>query len=518
MLLRLADDEIAGLSTAQLMDRLAAMREANIRAAVDDSCDFVDYALPDEETGEPVESQWFHREWHEHIDDHRLSVILAPVEHAKSSSIAVGKVLHRIGKNPNLRCAIISNGEDSAQKPLRAIRAHIERNARVREVFPHLVPSTHPEAPWGESAITVERSRIMRDPTLQALGVGGQIVGSRLDLIVLDDVLDFKNTLTAEQCAKTVHWFETTVLTRLTANGRIIVIGTPWAASDLLAVLQTRVDWAAKIYSAVENPDDSAEKWRPIWPQRWPIPRLLERLRTTTTLTFWRKYMCRITSDATSRFAQEWIDTCRRLGIGRSFLRTQPTLHPQGTKLKCFTGVDLGMSPRKRRLYAGIEHGEGLTVFFTIAIDPRARRVICEIDSGRWKAPAIIDKLASIHARFDSTIAVEDNGAQAFLVQWAQTRMIPIVEHTTTSLNKYDESYGVETIGVEMRNGLWVFPSGPKGDGFENDGEMRKLEAKLLQYTPDGHTADEIMAMWIAREAARALIAEVMATINTTAR
>lgn len=516
MLVRLIDEEIASASDDELRARLAALHEANVRAATEDSCDFVEWALPDEETGHAIVSASIHREWHSFVAENRYAALLAPVEHGKSSQIAVGYVLWAIGRNPNLRAAIISSGEASAQKPLRAIRGHIERNVRVQEVFPGLRPSTNAEDSWGQTAITVERSIISRDPTLQALGAGGQIVGSRLDLIVLDDVLDFDNTRTAEQCAKTIEWFETTVLTRLTARGKIIVIGTPWSPLDLLAVLQKRKGWAHRVYSAVLNPDDKPDTWIPTWPERWPLWRLIERLNNTTTITFWRKYLCRITSDATARFKMEWIERAKVLGRQRTFLQRAPVLQPSGRRLACFTGVDLGMSPRKRKATGSADHGDGLTVLFTIAIDERGRRLLVNIESGRWMAPEILSRIADHYARYGASILVESNGAQAFIVQFAQARGIPVEPFNTTGGAKYDEHFGVESLAVELRSELWVFPSG--ADGQTVDPELSALVGELIHYHPDAHTGDRLMAMWFAREGARSLIASISQHMPTMTR
>lgn len=514
MLLRLQPSELAGLPLPEVRERVAAAHEANVRAAVADSCAFVEFAIPDEETGLPIKAAPIHEEWHATIRENRLVGIIAPVEHGKTSQIAVGYMLHAIGTNPNIRAAIISNTATQAEKPLAAIRGHIERNALVHEVFPHLRASDHPEASWGQSAITVDRKLIVRDPTIQALGVGGPLVGSRLDLILLDDVLDFDNTRTPEQCAKLIEWFETTVLTRLSKRGRIIVIGTPWSTNDLLASIQKRPDWAIKVYCAVHNPDDSPERWRPVWPEAWSLERLLERWRNTLPLTFMRKYFCRIRDDASARFRQEWLDAAKVLGRGRALLSHRPILQPSGRKLPCFTGVDLGTSKRKRRVAQGADHGDGLSVLFTIAIDDRARRLVVALESGRWTGPEILTRLQSTFTRFESTMLVEDNGAQTFLLQWAATRGIPVIPFTT-GRNKTDEVFGVEALAVEFRSGLWVVPSDIHG---KSDPEIEAWFSEMLHFTPQGHTGDRLMASWFAREGARDLIASIMAHMPTLDR
>lgn len=454
------------------------------------SAALVEYALRDEGTGKRLHNASFHVEWHELVRAHDLVVLIAPVEHAKSQSIAIGKTLHMIGNNPDLRGALISNTATMAEKLLGQVRTSIERNQRLREVFPNLRRSTKHEDPWRQDRITVERKTVAKDPTLQAVGAYGPLVGSRLDFIVLDDVLDFDNTRTEEQRKKLVDWFDTTVFTRLVKGGKIFVIGTPWHPDDLLHVLAKRAGFEVRRYSAVHNPDDPPEQWQPIWPQQWDHARLNHRRLNTTETTFARKYLCRVRLDGISRFKEVWLQRMCQLGIGRTFLATAPKQYVRGPKMPCFTGVDLGV---------GDQEGNALTVLFTIALMPDKRRLIVDIESGRWQAPDIMDRLESVYRRYDSTIWVESNAAQKFLVQISNGRFPVTGFHT--GANKWDESAGVESLAVEMRNGLWVMPSGTNGLAIPPEGAAFMNEC--LYFDPAQHTGDRLMAAWFAREAAR---------------
>lgn len=474
---------------AELKRAKATRAESRIRARAN-SADMVEYVLRDEGTGRRLHNAGFHREWHALVRDHDLVVLLAPVEHAKSQSIAIGKTLHLIGNDHNLRGALISNTATMAEKLLGQVRQMIERNVRLREVFPTLRPSRKPEDPWRQDRITVERTTVAKDPTLQAIGAYGPIVGSRLDFIVLDDVLDFDNTRTEEQRKKLVDWFDTTVFTRLVKGGKIFLIGTPWHPDDLLHVLAARKGFEVRHYSAVHNPDDPPERWIPIWPEQWDRGRLLHRRNNTTDTTFARKYLCRVRLDGISRFKQVWLQRMCELGKGRSFLPEAPKQFVRGPRMPCFTGVDLGV---------GDQEGHALTVLFTIALMPDRRRLIVDIESGRWQAPDILEKLESVYRRYNSTIFVESNAAQKFLVQISNGR-IPVTGFHTGS-NKWDESAGVESLAVEMRNLMWVMPSGT--DGLAIPAEGAAFIQECLYFDPSQHTGDRLMAAWFAREAAR---------------
>lgn len=489
--MRTAAQVHAGARERDRLLKLAKARRAQGRlAARNSSAALVEYVLRDEGTGQRLHNAWFHHEWHETVRDNPLVILIAPVEHAKSQSIAIGKTLHMLGNDPNLRGAIISNTATMAEKLLGQVRILIERSQRLREVFPNLRPSTKHEDPWRQDRITVERTTVAKDPTLQAVGAYGPLVGSRLDFIILDDVLDFDNTRTEEQRKKLVEWFDTTVLTRLVKGGKIFLVGTPWHPDDLLHVLAKRAGFVVKRYSAVLNPDDPPERWVPMWPEQWDHARLTNRRNNTTDTTFARKYLCRVRLDGISRFREAWLQRMCLAGVGRTFMAEAPRQYVRGPRMPCFTGVDLGI---------GDKDGNALTVLFTIALMPDRRRLIVDIQSGRWQAPEIIDKLEQCYRSYNSTIYVESNAAQKFLVQMSQGR-IPVTGFHTGA-NKWGEAAGVESLAVEMRNQMWIMPSGTDGKNIPAEGASFLQEC--LYFDPSQHTGDRLMAAWFAREALR---------------
>ena len=491
-----AKSTLSAGAAKRLSDRQAALKraqarkEAQLRRARDRAEDFIEYAIRDEETGRVLRNADFHCDWQAFLRDNPRAALIAPVEHGKTQQV-LGKVLHLLGQDPTLRIALISNTADQSQKLLRQVRTHIERNEKLRDVFPALKPSPRDEDPWHQSMITVDRSTIAKDPSVQAHGVFGPVVGARLDVIVLDDVLDFENTRTEEQRKKLLEWFDTTVFTRATKNARIFAIGTPWHPDDFLHELERRPGFAAKRYSAVQNPHAPPSQWAPIWPAQWPVSRLLDRQANMPETVFSRKYLCQARMDATSRFRQQWMDQMVALGKGLTFYAEAPLAQGGVRPLPCFTGVDLGV---------GTKEENALTVLFTIAQRDDGRRLVVNIEAGRWQSPEILDRLASHYRRYNSTIMVESNGAQRFIIDMAQDRNIPVVAFHTGG-NKWDPEWGVESLAVEMRNRQWVLPSGSAGDRIHPDAAAWIREC--LYFNPTEHTGDRLMASWLAREALR---------------
>ena len=448
--------------------------------------------LINEKTGKSVKNAPFHNDWHDFMQDTERGVLFSAVEHGKTSCV-VGQILFRLGKNSNTRIAIVSNTASQAQKILSSVRQYIEAAADLnnpngqwlREVFPNLKPG----ATWHSEAITVSRETISKDPSVQAIGIGGPINGSRVDCMFLDDVCDFENTRTVEAMQKLADWWDTTASTRITADGQVIVVGTPWDNLDLMHNLSDREGFVSLRFAAVENPDDPPNDWRSRWPQQWPLERLLKVHKGTTPAAWARKYLVRIADKESSKFKQEWIDLMVRNGANFNYYTQNP--QSQGRAWPTFTGVDLGV---------GQDENHDMTAFFTIAIEPGGmrRRVVCDIEYGRWTGPDIVTKIAEKQRRYNSIMVVEGNGAQRYLSQFSAAQGVAVRTYYTTAQGKYGEDFGIESIGVEMANGLWVLPS---KSGL-SDGARKWIE-ELLYYTPKAHTGDVLMASFFAREAAR---------------
>jgi len=477
--------------------RARARRLLDERRARRDPASFVQHCFRDEKTGKPVENAPHHVAWQSFLSATRWGVVVAPVEHGKSVQIGIGRVIWELGNNPDLRILLVGESGASAEKLLRGIMQQIQYNPRVRRVFPALRPGTRKGDQWNESNITVERPGLARDPSVQARGIGSlNIIGSRLDLVVLDDCLNFENTATKLQRDKLEDWFDTVVFTRLVddyesgAFGRVFAIGTPWNGDDLLHRLSRREGWRSSRWSAVENPDDPPARWRPTWRGKWPLQRLLEKRTGMTETAFARKYLCRVLSEGLRRFKRAWIDHMFRQGKGRR-LGTWPRW--RGALLRCVTGVDIGIGQRDV---------DALTSIFTLAVEPRSkRRIVVELKSGHWTGPEILDELEKTTTAYGSELIVESNAAQKFIAQFSRERGIAVRTYFTTASNKFDEELGVESLAVEMRNGLWIVPS-PTGRLEDADPELRAWAEELLEFDPAQHTGDRLMASWIARQGA----------------
>jgi hypothetical protein len=447
--------------------RAAARYELTLRRARKDFPAFFEYVFG-------LTPAAHHQKWMAAAGAGVRTVVLAPIEHGKSTVFSVGFPLWVLGKNPNARIAIVSETHAQAVRPLGAIREHIVKNERLHEVFPGLRPASGAREKWTDSEILVERTLVEKDPSVIAIGVLGPLLGARLDLAILDDVVGWENSFTPAQRSKLVDWFRSTLVGRIVAGGRVVAVGTPWHPEDLLHVLAGSGE-----YQLLRDPalDDDG---KPLWPEAWSVERLEQRRREIGEVEFSRQMLLRPVSDATSRFKADWIErafqSARDMGVVLVDSYSGPC--------RSFSGVDLGVGE-------GTQHGE--SAIFTIALLPDGRRQVLSIEAGRWQAPELLERLKATSQRFGSRLRVESNAAQMYLVQFLREAGVGVDAHNT-GRNKHDPQFGIESLAVEMERGLWIVPDAPA---------TRTWVRELLAYNPAGHTGDRVMASWLAREAAR---------------
>jgi hypothetical protein len=447
-----------------MLERAQRIRIAAARLSCDVFCEFVGR---DELTHKPIRQAPIHRRFHEIASKHKRAVIWSHIESGKSFSLCVMRTLWLLGNNPDLRLAIVSNTAGQAVKIVKAIKTYIEQSEELRLVFPNLVPGDR----WSDAAITVKRTSAARDPSVQAVGVHGNVLGSRLDGAFLDDVLDYENTRTDHARDDLYRWYNATISGRMTANAFIWLVGTAWHPEDLMHRLAALPGWFSERNPVVRE-DGSLS-----WPERWPAERI-EESKTMGSLEFARQLLCVARDDTDSRFREEWLKRALERGSGRSMpgeLRVVPPGY------MTVTGVDLGTGKKN----------SDLSVIFTIAIHPNGDREVLCIESGRWTAPEIVQRIVNTHQRYLSIVFVESNAAQSFILDFTRDLSAVPVRPFTTGRNKSDPVFGVESIAVEMENGKWIIPS-QGGQPLTN--EVAAWMNGMMNYSPAGHTSDYLMA------------------------
>jgi hypothetical protein len=458
---------------------IAASRRGRVALARQDINTFIEYVFRDEETGRPVLQAPVHEAWHRLATEHDRLLIWSAIEHGKTGQLAIYRTLFALGQDPSLRVAIVSNTHTQAVKIMSKLTHYVASSNELREVFPHLKPGR----PWTARAFSVERPVAAKDPSVQAFGVHGNVLGARLDLIILDDILDPENTRTPQGRQDLWDWYHATLAGRLTRRGRVVCIGTAFHPEDFLHRIAVQPGWKAFRYPVVD------ENGEPRWPERWPLERVLKKRAELGPLEFARQMLCLARDDNESFFKQEWINAALARGDGRRMAEVGLQTVPRGCHV--VTGVDLAVQKHA---------AADLTVFFTIIVHPDGTREVLCIEAGRWIGPEIVDKILDINRRYlPSVIVVENNAAQDYILQFVRNRSAAPIVPFTTGKNKLDVAFGVPSIGTEMANGKWVIPN----EGGTCHREVDAWIREMLYFDPRAHTGDRLMASWFAREGVR---------------
>ena len=85
-------------------------------------------------------------------------------------------------KNPNIRILVVAADTTLARKMVRNVRRIIELNPLLADICPKK------KNEWAAGSFTVQRTAELRDPSMLAVGLMSNAVGSRADVIIYDDV------------------------------------------------------------------------------------------------------------------------------------------------------------------------------------------------------------------------------------------------------------------------------------------------------------------------------------------
>jgi len=203
-------------------------------------------------------------------------LVNTPPEHAKSTTLTVNYVTWRICKDPNVRIIIVSKGLMMARKFVTAIKFRLNHPA-----YKDLQLAFAPEGGWKATAESWTTDMIYvgaenrdsgeKDPTVQALGIGGQIYGARADLIIMDDCVDGKN---AHEFEKQIDWIQREVDSRVASDGLMLLVGTRMAPRDLYSevLLPERYPegdcpWTVLTQPVVLEFSEDPANWQTLWPK-----------------------------------------------------------------------------------------------------------------------------------------------------------------------------------------------------------------------------------------------------------
>ena len=198
-------------------------------------------------------------------------VMNIPVYHAKSQTVTVDWVTYKLCLNPNLQILIVSKKQEQAKKFLYQIKQRFSSNLYTELQMAYAGPDGFKGDVWSSNMIYLKgRDSDEKDPNIEAVGLGGQIYGSRADIIILDDCITGSN---ANQFENQITWIESEVENRV-FDGVIAFVGTRLAPQDLYSeiirgerYMSGKSPWTYLAMPMVLEFAEKAEDWVTLWPK-----------------------------------------------------------------------------------------------------------------------------------------------------------------------------------------------------------------------------------------------------------
>jgi hypothetical protein len=472
---------------------------------------------------------WIHSSMQYEKGRPQYVLVNVPPEHAKSMTTSIDYPVYRICMDPNVRIMIVSKSQQKATEFIYAIKQRLTHPGWQKLQLAYAAGSgfKSKSATWQATQVYLGdelRDSDQKDPTLQAIGIGGQVYGARADLIILDDCVTMSN---AHEYEKQIRWIQQEVLTRLGPTGKLLVLGTRVDSIDLYRELRNgeryptgQSPWTYLAMPAVLEFGESPNDWKTLWPKsdrpwqgseeepdesglypRWDGHHLSMR-RSALDPKTWSMVYQQADVDEDSTFnvtcVKGSVDRMRMIG---PLVSGNPG-HPEETE--GFTIV-AGLDPAI----------VGDTAAVVMAIDRRRKKryVLDAATITRPSPQAIRDLITTFTDKYKpSEWMVERNAFQGYLTQdenlrmWLANRGVMLREHTT-SRNKWDVGFGVAAMaplfgsadpqGKHRRDNLIHLPSD------RNEG-VRLLIDQLVTWSPETkNKTDLVMALWFCEIRAR---------------
>ena len=126
-------------------------------------------------------------------------LIVLPRTFLKTTIVAAMYSLWRGTRDPTIRILITSNTTPNAKKTLRTVRDIVENNEYYQLLFPDIIPNFS-KVRWSDECACLKRPIDHPEGTLEAAGIGSNIIRRHFNCIIEDDtVAPKKDELTGEE-------------------------------------------------------------------------------------------------------------------------------------------------------------------------------------------------------------------------------------------------------------------------------------------------------------------------------
>lgn len=418
---------------------------------------FITSVMPD------FQLSWHHLEWGDLVHRYKKLCIEAARDHGKSyyfSNAYAAWQLYKYSKpkgtqfsarptksNSN-RGYLFSFSLQQSVDLMEILKNTIEGNDILKE---RLYPDSKDKSgAWASTNIVCRNGA-----RLTCKGFGSSVRGAHPYWIVVDDGLKDNVIYSQLQRQKSIDYFHSVIMNMLVPGGQIIVVGTPFHASDLYGDLKSKSIHATgnkKGWFVIEYPAIFPDG-RILWPQRWSFFDLMDKKATQGNIIFSRENLCRPITNESSIFPLKVLERSLVRMENYVLVRNRDDFPIKFNKV--VVGCDFAISANV---------GTDYTVFTVWGVDDETGE--------RWLLHFYRDKgktfheqmqvLKGINVRFrPDTMILEQNTFQQIFVQESDKQGLPVIGHTT-GIDKYDLKTGWPGLAIDFERGKIHIPIGDK--------------------------------------------------------
>lgn len=417
---------------------------------------FITSVMPD------FQISWHHLEWGDLVHRHNKLGIEAARDHGKSyyfsnaypawqlykySKPKRSQYSKRPSKSNSNRGYLFSFSLQQSVDLMEILKNTIEGNDTLRD---RLVPDGKNSGAWASTNIVCKNGA-----RLTCKGFGSSVRGAHPYWIVVDDGLKDNVIYSQLQRQKSIDYFHSVIMNMLVPGGQIIVVGTPFHASDLYGDLKSKSKTATgsdKGWFMIEYPAIFPDG-RILWPQRWGFLDLMEKRTTQGNIIFSRENLCRPITNESSIFPLKVLERSLVRMENYCLVRNRDDFPIKFNKV--VVGCDFAISSNVGADYA---------VFTVWGVeDETGERWLLHFWRDKGKTfNEQMQVLRGINVRFrPDSIVMEQNVFQQIFVQESDRQGLPVVGHTT-GIDKYDLKSGWPGLAIDFERGKIHIPIGDK--------------------------------------------------------
>lgn len=363
------------------------------------------------------------------------------------------------------------------------LKGTIESNDILRE---RLFPESRSSGAWAATNIVCKNGA-----RLTCKGFGSSVRGAHPYWIVVDDGLKDNVIYSSLQRQKSIDYFHSVIMNMLVPGGQIIVVGTPFHATDLYGDLKSKVTRGKRSWFVIEYPAIFPDGTI-LWSNRWNFFDLMDKRETQGNIIFSRENLCRPITSESSIFPYKILERSL-VGMEKyTLVRNRDDFPIKFNKV--VVGCDFAISANV---------GSDYTVFTVWGIEDETRDMyLLHFYRERGKTyHEQMQVIRGINVRFrPQTIVMEQNTFQQIFVQESDRQGLPVIGHTT-GIDKYDLKTGWAGVAILFERGKIHIPIGNKES--ENVKDLIFSDLGSVAFTDKGLKSvgehDDISSsMWLA--------------------